>query len=68
VSDQSRGADAQHLCCPEDEEHEVPADGDRRDRLGAKTANPVKVHQHIERLEDHTDQHEAGGLEKVTGE
>mgnify|MGYP003694147637 CR=1 FL=1 len=30
--------------------------------------DPVEVDQEVERLEDHGDQHEAGGLEQMTGD
>ena len=43
----------------------VAADGDRRDRLRAEPPDPIEVDQHVQRLEEHRDQHEAGRLEKV---
>ena len=65
MRDQRGRADPEHLRERQDQEHQVPADPDRCHRLLAQATHPVEVHQVVEGLEEHRDQHEAGGLEQV---
>ena len=37
------------------DEHQVAADGDGGDSVGAETSDPVQIDQHVERLKDHRD-------------
>ena len=65
VRHQRRRADAEHLGSGEDQEEQVAADPDGGHGLGAEAADPVEIHQHIQRLEEHRHQHVAGGLQQV---
>ena len=61
-------ADAEHLRGGQNDERQVAGDADSGDRLGPQSADPIQIHQDVERLKDHADQHEAGRLEKVARE
>ena len=49
VRDQRRRADAEHLRGRQHEEHQIAADGDCRDRIGAETSDPIQIDQHVQR-------------------
>jgi len=59
-------AHPQHLRDREHDEGEVARDTHAGDRLLAEAADPVKVHEKVQRLKDHRDQHEAGRLQQMS--
>ncbi len=63
-----RRPDAEHLRDREHEKRQVGADADRRHGVGAQAPDPEQIDQHVQRLEDHAHEHEAGGLDQVAGE
>src|SRR5439155_24218281 len=52
----------------ERDESEVAGNAHGGDRLRPQSAYPIQVDQEVERLKDHRDQHEAGGLEQMPGD
>ena len=63
-----RRTDAQHLREGQHHERQVGTDADRGYGIGAEPPDPEQIDQHIERLKDHADEHEAGGLDQMAGE
>jgi hypothetical protein len=68
VRHQRRRADAEHLRRREHDEHQIAAQSDRSDGVGAQSSDPIEVDEYVEGLKHHAHQHEAGGLEQMPGE
>jgi hypothetical protein len=58
----------EHLRDRDDDERQVGAQADRRDGIGPQPSHPKQIDQHIQRLKDHADEHEARRLEEMAGQ
>jgi hypothetical protein len=60
--------DAEHLRGGEDNKGEIAADADRGNGGSTQAPDPVEIDEHVQRLENHADQHVAGRPQEMPGQ